>query len=565
MFRRTFLLLAGAAGLLMAQSGRIGKGGRGRPGRTDVVVEGDTITVGSTGCDYTNLQTAINAAILGDTITLKSPESFTGNFELPDKGAGTSFITIRSDNTSTYPAVGVRVTTANTGMAKIVTNNSIQPIFAQPFAHHYKFVGVEIHTSYTASESFYLYADGYTSVGLSTQTSNLANIAHHIEFDRCWFHGTTTNNLRHGIAFNGAYEVLRNSLMTEVHSTEGDATGVGGHNGPGPYDIINNRIEASGESIIFGGANSGISGVQPADFTIQYNYLTKPLAWNPSHPSYDSSTWVCKNVWEMKTGVRILFDHNICEHSWTPHQDGNIVLLQLMNQPAGGNTWNKLEDITVTNNIFRHGNRGVVLAGHVLFGGSSLDFDANSITFQNNLFYGIDGSIWGLGGSDNQYGHVGGLGGPIPDLSFIHNTIDNTNGVSLPYGIQLGSIGSSFTNLLFKDNFWRSKAGAYGALYADGNVGTAALNAYAPGPTWTFLNNVISDDTGGTYPTTTVKLTESAIIALWPNRASADYTLTPGGTYAAGGANDASDGTDVGVNMLLLPDPAGDGLTTFTP
>ena len=72
-------------------------------------VQGATRTVCASGCMYTNLQPAIDAAQPGDTILLRAGETFIGNYILRAK-SGTTEIIIRSDAAaSSVPASGVRL------------------------------------------------------------------------------------------------------------------------------------------------------------------------------------------------------------------------------------------------------------------------------------------------------------------------------------------------------------------------------------------------------------------------------------------------------------------------
>jgi hypothetical protein len=50
----------------------------------------------ASGCDYSDVQSAINAAQPGDTILLRAGETFVGHYWLKRK-SGTGVITIRSD------------------------------------------------------------------------------------------------------------------------------------------------------------------------------------------------------------------------------------------------------------------------------------------------------------------------------------------------------------------------------------------------------------------------------------------------------------------------------------
>src|SRR6185369_12616435 len=67
-----------------------------------------TLHVCASGCQFTNLQPAIDAAAPGDTILLRAGETFVGPFILRAKASSTSWITIRSDAAdSQLPAAGV--------------------------------------------------------------------------------------------------------------------------------------------------------------------------------------------------------------------------------------------------------------------------------------------------------------------------------------------------------------------------------------------------------------------------------------------------------------------------
>src|SRR5439155_24008914 len=72
---------------------------------TIVPPTGATIVVGAGG----NLQAALNAANLGDVITLQAGATFTGPFTLPNKTTGTGWITVRTSALGSLPAPGNRV------------------------------------------------------------------------------------------------------------------------------------------------------------------------------------------------------------------------------------------------------------------------------------------------------------------------------------------------------------------------------------------------------------------------------------------------------------------------
>ena len=52
-----------------------------------------------------------------------------------------------------------------------------------------------------------------------------------------------------------------------------------GWNGPGPYLIENNYLEAAGENVMFGGTDPSIPNLVPSNITIRRNLISRPLAW----------------------------------------------------------------------------------------------------------------------------------------------------------------------------------------------------------------------------------------------------------------------------------------------
>src|SRR5438128_546420 len=85
-----------------------------------------------------------------------------------------------------------------------------------------------------------------TTAGSAYAVVNLAG-GSNISLDRCWIHGTRTNSISHGVSVDGAYLAVVDSSITDIHSTSGDAQAIMGYTGSGPFKIVNNHLEASGE------------------------------------------------------------------------------------------------------------------------------------------------------------------------------------------------------------------------------------------------------------------------------------------------------------------------------
>ncbi len=251
-------------------------------------------TVCASGCQYTNLQPALDAAVAGDTILLRAGETFVGNFAFRAKpGSSSAYITIRSDAPdSRLPAEGVRLVPAgkpgaNTGagvLPRLLGQGggwkSTPVINFDPGAHHYRLQFLEV--------------DGAANLGYETlfeigvntnkQTSNAA-APHSIIIDRVYLHGHPSKGMKRGISLNSRSTDVVNSYISDIMSVS-DAQAIGGFNGAGPYRIINNYLEASGENIMFGGSDPRTPGLVPSDIEIRRNHIYKKPSWrNPIMPA----------------------------------------------------------------------------------------------------------------------------------------------------------------------------------------------------------------------------------------------------------------------------------------
>src|SRR2546427_800360 len=264
---------------------------------------GITITVN--GGD--DLQAALNQAHPGDIIVLHAGATFIGNFILPNK-PGTGWIYIRSWAHAGLPAHGTRVSPAQANlMPKIVTPNTAPAISTASAAHHYRFVGIEITGTHatTASTLFNL-------VRLEDQAGqvSLSQVPTDIVFDRCYIHGTPTGNVRRGIDLSSARAAVIDSYLSDFHEVGADSQALAGFNGPGPFKIVNNHLEGSGENVMFGGIDPSIPDLVPSDIEIRHNYFVKPLSWRIEDPSYGGTPWTVKNLFELKNARRVLIERD---------------------------------------------------------------------------------------------------------------------------------------------------------------------------------------------------------------------------------------------------------------
>jgi len=227
-----------------------------------------TITVNAGG----DLQAALNSAQPGDTILLQAGATFSGNYTLPSK-SGTTYITIRSSaSDSSLPVAGARITPAYASLLpKLKSPNTSSALKTATGAHHWRLQFLEFQAN----------SGGYGEIvrlGSSSETS-AAYQPHHLVLDRVYIHGDSKLGSKRGIALNSGNTSIVNSYISDIKAAGIDAQAICGWNGPGPFLIENNYLEATGENVLFGGADPVIQGLVPANITIKRNLISKPLKW----------------------------------------------------------------------------------------------------------------------------------------------------------------------------------------------------------------------------------------------------------------------------------------------
>jgi hypothetical protein len=222
-----------------------------------------------------NLQTALNAAQPGDVITLQPGATYVGNFVLPNKGAVSAFITIRSAAAdSALPPSGVRITPAYaSALPKIRSANSMASLRTAAGTNHWNLMLLEFQAN----------QNGYGDIielgmGDTTQTL-LAQVPYALVLDRVYVHGDPVMGQKRGIALNSSDTQVINSWVSDCKAVGQDSQALGGFNGPGNYVIENNYLEAAAENFLLGGSDPPIPNLITTNVTFRRNYLAKPMAW----------------------------------------------------------------------------------------------------------------------------------------------------------------------------------------------------------------------------------------------------------------------------------------------
>lgn len=269
-----------------------------------------------------------------------------------------------------------------------------------------------------------------------------------------------------GVGMHGTDMTLDSSTVTGFYEKGRDSQAFLAVNGPGPYTITNNVLEASGENILFGGADPGIVGVVPRNIVIRNNVIRKPGTYR--------GIGTVKNLLELKSAEDVVIEDNTFDGNWADGQSGNAIVLTVRNQDG------KCTQCVVNNVTFRRNVLTNTLDGYAV---SILGYDdsksaagvpvvsqqTKKVTITGNLFADAPGGIMVINGVSE--------GLVVTDNSFLGVT-----GKFLQWD-KSSTRPKVMTPLTFSRNVVR--AGQYGIM-GDGSTGPGvpSLLAYATVTEW---------------------------------------------------------------------------------
>ena len=480
-----------------------------------------------------DLQGALDRAQPGDAILLAAGARFTGNFVLRDKGVGSScsaWITIRTDGAT--PGIGQRVTPSSAaGYAKLVTPNVAPALRTDPKASCYRVSALELALPVLSVYNYGLVAlgdGGWAGAGETQVTTDIAPTK--LVLDHLYIHGASGSNFTRCVALNSANTVIADSWIADCHAIGFDSQAIAGWNGPGPYLIENNYLEAAGENIMFGGADPGIPNLVPSDITIRRNHFYKNPSWR--------GVWTVKNLLELKNARRLLVEGNVFENNWADAQTGMAIVIKSAND-GGKGPWQGTTDLNFRYNIVRNSPQGLNVAAHPE---SNPVNPVARVRVEQNFFE----NIGQFNGSTN--GRMLILLQDLHDVTVAHNTMIH-NFTDAGQMMISDYSGGNARNIVLRDNV-ATKGGPYGAvMYSGVRIGTASLDAFALG-SWAFDRNVVIGLDAEFVPWHPQASFYAPTIASvgFTNPSGSDYSLSASSPYRG----KATDGTDPGVDFNTL-------------
>ncbi len=409
---------------------------------------GGTVWRAHNSTDFGN---ALASANPGDTIILDAGVTYVGNFTLPAKAnPGGVWTYIQSSALDRLPAPGSRVSPSDSAnMPRIVTPNASAPLTIAPNANHWRLVGLEVTTmsnqgcvpSHTPPINCFTYDLIYPPV---TEGGHTGDLADSITVDRCYVHGSPTQDVREGVDANGTNFAVIDSYISDIHQGFSDSQAIEAWYTPGPIKIVNNFLSASTEDVMFGGAGGYNNPYIPSDIEIRKNHFFKPLDWDKCGaggtlatgqlqpngvpcPSGLGYQWVVKNNLEFKSAQRVIVSGNVMENNWISAQVGRSVLFTIRTYQSGNIA--VVNDIELVSNTLKNVDGGFATLEQDTYCGAQWGApnctnpgESKRIWIHNNLIL--------LSSNKDTYQHSwvfidGGNTGPrngLTDYVFQHNT-----------------------------------------------------------------------------------------------------------------------------------------------
>lgn len=442
-----------------------------------------------------DLQSAFNSAQPGDTVQGADGAVFTCNCVI-NKG-----ITVQ-------------------GKFTVKTPNSDPAIYIPPKTAPVVIQGVEITTTGRTYDIVRWGSEG-------AEQDTLAEVPQGLTLDGVYIHGQPGQDVRRGVAANGANFVLKNFKISEIHERGADSQGVSAWNGSGPFAITNGSIEAAGENVMFGGADASIPNLIPSGITVQDVSFTKRPEWNPNDPAYAGIPWSAKNGFELKNAAFVVLNRNTFDNIFCASQQHTIVLTP-RNQ-NNTNPWAVVKNVAILNTIIRNSCAAInINAEDDIYPSIQL----SDVKIDNLLTYNLASGHPAFTINSQKVG--------AKNVSFNHITAQNVSTMVETDGIA-ASTGFSWANSIM-----RLGPSSIGFHCSGDGTGKACLDPKFPGYVWNKM--VLIGTQEAIYPPGTTFVANDAAVG-FVNPSAGNFALSASSPYRGA----ATDGTDIGVNMALLP------------
>ncbi|MBS1851332.1 MAG: hypothetical protein JST79_10500 [Acidobacteria bacterium] len=233
---------------------------------------------------------------------------------------------------------------------------------------------------------------------------------------------------------------LTDSMIDQILYAGVESHLISSYPAQGPVKITNNHLRGGSIGILFGGAQPSIDLLVPSDIEIRLNSIELDPNWYMvSSFANPTRSWLIKNRFELKNASRVVFAGNRVRYSWADSQRGSLSLLT----PRGDGYWGRVDNVTIENNLWEHGNDWFQTLGRD--GAAQLSMPLQRVLVRNNLVSDIVNPTWGnssgqttalpIGLGGNTYSCAVARSGNVASLS----ACSCSSGSSCPYtGVSTG-------------------------------------------------------------------------------------------------------------------------------
>lgn len=515
------------------------------------------------------LTTAVTALAVADptlnhAIILSLGVTYSGNWRLPNRGAGSGWVYIytqeKHDGTfaltpSVYTrgvteAPGQRVaykdsivkTGAGCKLAQVQNGGAANtPTFSFDLAaHHYWFEGIEFSLGSAVAvpiEGGHIDTTGYTPVNPGVPV-HVADVPHHINAGHCIFRGDTVKQIRRGMYMNGSYIAARDCGAWYIWEAGADSQCFGYWNSPGALGVFNCFGESGGENVLGGGAGPDVT-----DRPLPDDFMADVTIWN-THFTKDPtrSGIVKKNLIEIKDTRRLLVQRCLVEHNTGEAQPGNTIPIVLINQDALPDIPVDTSDIVIDTVKVYGGGAMFVLSGYQSQGANDPILRTRRVHVKNVYGKSICGTLPEAAGTTGFYFAVY---NNAQDILIEHATAEAT-GIGMALDYPPGTPAS--TSLEIRDCLLGK--GMYASISSPAGTGTAALST-AVNPN--IHNNVFYAPAGQTVDDANSFPAGNFYVPI-TSVGFASYQTQDPGALSAGSPyhNAATDNTDIGADVSAI-------------
>lgn len=293
--------------------------------------------------------------------------------------------------------------------------------------------------------------------------------------DRCRILGSASGQHR-GVRVDGAGIRIVGCTITNIWK-DIDTQAVVGWDGCRDLIVQDCLLEASGENVLFGGADASSADRMPENILIEGCTLSKPLAWR------DQAATTSKNLFELKAARSVMLRDCTLEYSWEDGQAGFAIVLTPRNND-GGAPWSTIEHVVIEDCVIRHCGSGVQLMGDDDRGPSFASGRMSDVEIRGCSVEDIDPQAWG--GSGRLFQITRG-----PQRLVV--TDCTLSGQHLNSALTFEDPSVPCEGLVFQRTTMPS--GEYGIKCPEVAMGAPTLDLYAPGYVWEDMT-IVADPAG---------------------------------------------------------------------